>query len=146
MNKYDERRGALAELVKGFGRGGIARVAKAIGKDANYVSRMLYPPGKDGAKRIGEDSWDLLVAKFPQLVPGDPVHQLPALRVTEGGKAATAWKAYSKASPETIAAIDLLLLPPRERKALQKRDTLVHHCIETLELHALALLEAVKSA
>lgn len=66
MDKYESRRADLKALVDSLGRGGIAAVASSIGKEPNYVSRMLYPPGKQGRKRIGEDSLDLLVAAYPE--------------------------------------------------------------------------------
>lgn len=65
MTKFEARRTALDALVTSFGRGGIAKVAEAIGKEPNYVSRMLYPEGKKGAKRIGEDSVELITQAFP---------------------------------------------------------------------------------
>lgn len=65
MDKYEQRRLALQALVDELGHGGISRIAKSIGKEASYVSRMLYPPGKSGAKRIGEDSSDLLRKAYP---------------------------------------------------------------------------------
>lgn len=65
MDKFEVRRQALQRLVESIGHGGIARVAGRIGKEPNYVSRMLYPPGKPGKKRIGEDSVDALDAAFP---------------------------------------------------------------------------------
>lgn len=65
MDKYERRRSNLRQLKESLGHGGIARIAHAIGKDASYVSRMLYPPGKPGRKRIGEDSAELLKLAFP---------------------------------------------------------------------------------
>ncbi|WP_256775450.1 MULTISPECIES: S24 family peptidase [unclassified Stenotrophomonas] len=65
MDKYEARRAALKELVDGLGRGGIAAVAGRIGKDASYVSRMLYGPEKAGRKRIGEDVLAQLGDAFP---------------------------------------------------------------------------------
>lgn len=65
MDKYEHRRLSLQQLVDGIGHGGISRVAGAIGKEPNYVSRMLYPEGKRGGKRIGEDSVELLNAAYP---------------------------------------------------------------------------------
>lgn len=65
MDKYEQRRKALANLVENLGRGGISKIAVMIGKEANYVSRMLYPEGKAGRKRIGEDSVDALDQAFP---------------------------------------------------------------------------------
>lgn len=151
MNMYEARRIALADLVRQLGRGGIAAVAREIEKSWSYVSRMLYPPGKPQKKRIGEESWALLIGKFPQLVESAPaLRPVPPLHIADGTKtssqSATAWLAYIKASPATTAAIDLLLLPPQERKALMKKDKLVHHCIVTLEQHALEVLKALKSA
>lgn len=65
MDKYERRRRALKALVDSLGRGGIKRVAEAIDKAPDYVSRMLYDPKKPGKKSIGEDSWDLLITAFP---------------------------------------------------------------------------------
>lgn len=66
MDKYEERRLALAALVKKMGRGAIGTIATRIEKDASYVSRMLYPLDKPGHKRIGEDTLDLLRAAYPE--------------------------------------------------------------------------------
>lgn len=93
MDKFEERRLALQQLVDGLGRGGIARVAERIGKEPNYVSRMLYPQGKAGRKRIGEDSVDALNAAFPgwlttSQTERDDLGELTAVvsRLTSSGK------------------------------------------------------------
>lgn len=65
------RRRALKKLVDHLGHGGITKVANAIGKDASYVSRMLYPEGKSGKKRIGEDTVDILTECFPGWLDAD---------------------------------------------------------------------------
>ncbi|MEG2990186.1 MAG: S24 family peptidase [Citrobacter sp.] len=65
MDMYEHRRKALQALVDSIGRGGIASIAQKIGKDASYVSRMLYSPEKSGSKRIGEDSAMLLLNAYP---------------------------------------------------------------------------------
>ena len=65
MDKYEQRRNRLLALVTTLGYGGRATVAKAIGKSPDYISRMLYPPGKPGYKRIGEDTADLISAAYP---------------------------------------------------------------------------------
>lgn len=75
MDKYEKRRTALADLVDKLGWGGITRVASSIGKDPSYVSRMLYPEGKAGKKRIGEDSVESLNSAFPGWLDEDP-HKL----------------------------------------------------------------------
>jgi len=72
MEKFERRRLALKALVDSIGYGGIARVAEAIGKEPNYVSRMLYEPGKSGRKRIGESSIDALNAAFPGWLDSPP--------------------------------------------------------------------------
>lgn len=71
MDKYEHRRIALKRMTDQMGRGGIARVAQALGKEPNYVSRMLYEPGKPGRKRIGEDSADKLTEMFPTWLAQD---------------------------------------------------------------------------
>jgi len=65
MDKFERRRQALARLKEKLGWGAIAKIAAAIGKEPSYVSRMLYPEGKQGRKRIGEDSAELLTRHFP---------------------------------------------------------------------------------
>jgi phage repressor protein C with HTH and peptisase S24 domain len=65
MDKYEQRRTALQALAQGLGKGGITRIAERIGKDASYVSRMLYPESKPGFKRMGEDTAEKLSTAFP---------------------------------------------------------------------------------
>lgn len=56
MTKADRRRELLRQLIQERFSGVSARFADAVGITPSYVSRMLYPEGKAGAKRIGEDS------------------------------------------------------------------------------------------
>lgn len=67
MDKYESRRRALKQLIDFMGRGAIATVAAEIGKSPSYVSRMLYEPGKPGAKRIGEDTLEILADTYPEV-------------------------------------------------------------------------------
>lgn len=62
---YEQRRLDLKRLIEKMGRGSIAAVAKAIDVEPNYISRVLYPPGKDGKKNIGDE----LVIKLDQRYP-----------------------------------------------------------------------------
>lgn len=59
MDKNEIRRTNLQTLMdRAYGadqRGAKAKLAKRLGKQADYISRCLYPPGKDGRKNIGED-------------------------------------------------------------------------------------------
>lgn len=66
MDKFEQRRLALRALVDSLGRGGISKVAQKICKEASYVSRMLYTSDKSGAKRIGEETAELLAAAYPE--------------------------------------------------------------------------------
>ncbi|MPS99512.1 MULTISPECIES: helix-turn-helix transcriptional regulator [Pseudomonadota] len=68
MDKYEQRRKALRALVDRLGRGGISAVAQKIGKESSYVSRMLYPEGKSGMKRIGEDTAEALQKAYPEFL------------------------------------------------------------------------------
>jgi len=65
MDKYEQRWAQLKALADDLGRGGVAAISAKIGKDASYVSRMLYEPGKAGRKRIGEDTLATLAHAFP---------------------------------------------------------------------------------
>jgi hypothetical protein len=65
MDKFEQRRLDLLDLVQQMGRGGRVRVAAAINKSPDYIARMLYPKDKAGHKGIGEDSVDLLDKAFP---------------------------------------------------------------------------------
>ena len=56
MTKADHRRQLLRALIDDRFDGVSARFADAVGIAASYVSRMLYPEGKAGAKGIGEDT------------------------------------------------------------------------------------------
>jgi len=56
MNKYASRQKLLAALIQDQFDGVLARFASAVDIAPSYVSRMLYPEGKAGAKRIGENT------------------------------------------------------------------------------------------
>jgi phage repressor protein C with HTH and peptisase S24 domain len=55
MDRYEKRRLLLKAAIDNLGRGGITKLAKACDIDPSYLSRLLYPEGKEGKKRIGED-------------------------------------------------------------------------------------------
>jgi len=56
MDKYAYRQKLLASLIQDRFDGVIARFASAVDIAPSYVSRMLYPETKAGAKRIGEST------------------------------------------------------------------------------------------
>lgn len=60
MDKYELRRQNLAALLHRHCGGRAATLADLIDRSPSYVSRMLYPEGKAGKKRIGEDMRDLI--------------------------------------------------------------------------------------
>ncbi len=84
MDKYEQRRLALRGLADELGRGGLAKIGAKIGKDASYVSRMLYEPGKAGRKRIGEDTLSALAQAYPDRFPSSPVSQVAETETRPG--------------------------------------------------------------
>jgi phage repressor protein C with HTH and peptisase S24 domain len=60
MDKYEKRRVRLVEVRDRNFQGSASDLARAIGKEPSYVSRMLYPAGKEGRKRIGEDMVEVI--------------------------------------------------------------------------------------
>jgi len=56
MNKYASRQKLLVALIQDKFDGVLARFASAVDIAPSYVSRLLYPEGKAGAKRIGENT------------------------------------------------------------------------------------------
>lgn len=71
MDKFGKRRQALRALIDSMGRGAIASVAKQIGIEPSYVSRLLYPEDKKGGKRMGEDTAIALTKAFPRFFTGE---------------------------------------------------------------------------
>lgn len=69
MDRQEARQAWIREIINRRCGGKIATFARAIGKDASYVSRMLYPAEKKGAKGIGEDTVDLILMAFPESPP-----------------------------------------------------------------------------
>ena len=55
MHLQEMRRERLIILIDNLGVGGQKRLAEALGIAADYVSRLLYPPGKKGKKGISGD-------------------------------------------------------------------------------------------
>jgi len=60
MDKYETRRLNLRALIHSHCGGRAATLADLIERSPSYVSRMLYPEGRDGKKRIGEDMRDII--------------------------------------------------------------------------------------
>jgi hypothetical protein len=112
MDKYEERRLQLLQLVNGMGRGGRVRVAQAIGKSPDYIARMLYPRDKAGHKGIGEDSADLLDKAFPGWrKPASPF----MVQETPG-----AWRVEPPSWPfVAISPAEWRSIPPAQRDSLE---------------------------
>lgn len=130
-----------------------AVLAKLIGaKGESYISELELGGIKKGGKlhRIAETlgvtvGW-LETGKDPKYLKNAlyaVTDSAAPMRVSDTN---AAWLAYMKAPAATRAAIDLLLLPARERKALEAKHELVHHCIVQLEESAQKVLKAFKSA
>lgn len=63
MDKYEHRRQRLIDLLDdpSFGsKGKQAELSRRTGIDASYISRLLYPEGKKGRKRMAEDTIEVL--------------------------------------------------------------------------------------
>lgn len=65
MDKFERRRQRLIELLDTECGGVSAVLARRIGKDPSYVTRMLYPEGKPGKKRIADDMMEEIETAFP---------------------------------------------------------------------------------
>lgn len=64
MDKYERRRLRLIRIKDELCDGNVAELARKLEKADTYVHRMLYPIGKAGKKRIGEDSVDKVRDEF----------------------------------------------------------------------------------
>lgn len=64
MDKYERRRLNLLKLKNEFCEGINKVLAERIERDPTYVSRMLYPEGKQGKKRIADDLIEVIEEKF----------------------------------------------------------------------------------
>jgi hypothetical protein len=83
MDKYELRRLALKNLIDSLGRGGQAQVASKTGIAADYISRALYPDGKDGKKNIGEDLLEVFIEHYPEFFLKNHVSTHPKLSPLE---------------------------------------------------------------
>lgn len=64
MDKYERRRLRLIELRDTRCGGNGADLARKIDRDPSYVTRMLYPEGKAGKKRIADDMIEVIESAF----------------------------------------------------------------------------------
>lgn len=64
MDKYERRRLKLIELRDNKCDGNAACIARKIEREPSYVTRMLYPEGKAGKKRISDDMMELIENRF----------------------------------------------------------------------------------
>jgi hypothetical protein len=60
MDKFEIRRRNLRALLDSHCGGKASTLANLIDRSPSYVARMLYPEGKEGKKRIGEDMRDII--------------------------------------------------------------------------------------
>lgn len=121
MNKYEQRRLDLLTLIEKMGRGGRVRVATAINKSPDYISRMLYPKDKPGHKGIGEDSVDMLDKAFPgwQTQNAASVNSNPTTIVTTARELEPASLSYSSWPFKTIKPIEWHSLAPEKKEMLE---------------------------
>lgn len=131
MDRFEMRRMALKALVDDMGRGGRATVAAQIRKEPSYVSRLLYPPGKEGRKRIGDELVEAITRAYPHWLTPKAV-EAPAPRVRAGAAPATvrALPAERRAGAEYV---DFAAFNPPDRAS--RPDTLPA-VVEHMELAA----------
>lgn len=65
MDMYEIRRQNLLRLITMKCEGRPSDLARRIERDPSYVTRMLYPEGKAGKKRIGDDMVVLIENSIP---------------------------------------------------------------------------------
>lgn len=64
MDKYEQRRLRLEEIRDRFCNGKASELARRIEREPSYVSRMLYPEGKKGKKRIADEMIEIIEKAF----------------------------------------------------------------------------------
>lgn len=64
MDKYEYRRQRLIRIRDEICGGKAVDIARRINREPSYVSRMLYPEGKKGKKRIADDMVELIESSF----------------------------------------------------------------------------------
>ncbi|EIX9027476.1 helix-turn-helix transcriptional regulator [Klebsiella aerogenes] len=64
MDKYEQRRLKLIEIRDRFCNGKASDLARRIDREPSYISRMLYPEGKKGKKRIADDMMEIIEKAF----------------------------------------------------------------------------------
>lgn len=129
-----------------------ADLAKRIGAPGeSYVAALELGQIKKGARLhlVAQELWVEL--EWLQTGKGPKTRSYAASSprahgISEPRAQETTWAAYHRTSAATRAAIDLLLLPARERKSVLEGHELVSHCIEQLELQAQRIVLAMKSA
>lgn len=64
MDKYEIRRQRLLYIRDNLCGGKAVDVARTLGREPSYVSRMLYPEGKKQKKRIADEMVELIESSF----------------------------------------------------------------------------------
>lgn len=64
MDKYEKRRLRLIQLRDDYCNGNASELARKIEREPSYVTRMLWPEGKVGKKRIADNMIDVIETAF----------------------------------------------------------------------------------
>ncbi|QCP50186.1 hypothetical protein FAZ95_13950 [Trinickia violacea] len=132
MDKYEHRRLRLLEVRDRDLGGSTAALANKIERSPSYVARMLYPPGKEGRKRIAEDMVEVIETAFGwgsgwmdsvSPIPSERGEATLELPPTWALKALASLSALSPAARELVDAIveaDGKGLPPHAFKPLRE--------------------------
>lgn len=128
VDKYELRRLRLAELRDAKCGGVAAVLAGRIGRDASYVSRMLYPEGKAGKKRIADDMIEVIEKAFdlprgwfdmPLGTRSSSEGALFGVATGTDGECLDLWQRYNSASAEQKTLVEVALdwkQPSAERR------------------------------
>lgn len=63
-SRNERRRSNLIRIREDYCGGSAAELARRIGKSPTYISRMLFEPGKKGARGISEETTDIIERVF----------------------------------------------------------------------------------
>lgn len=64
VDKFEKRRLKLIGLIRDRCEGVNANLARRIKREPSYVNRLLYPDGKKGKKKIGDEIMDAVIQEF----------------------------------------------------------------------------------
>ncbi len=156
MDKYEKRRLNLIELRHSRCGGSNAALARLIGREPSYVTRMAYPEGKSGKKRIAEDMVDIIEAAFSlpkgwmdrrdialedgpdskaivtssRIIPQSEIKMVPLISSVQAGAMSEAVDPYAVGDAEKWIPVDLPNLSPNAFALRVKGESMLPEFVE----------------